>query len=115
MPAYCSSSPSMFSSSSDSSQRVVSIGSPNISFFKYLKLFSDNDSSSALMVALFERQDLVVKTNKMKHLAPLVERLQDEANQQQEHLEEIFNGMEAVGLHQILKKHFVRDNGIIRA
>ena len=50
-------------------------------------------------MALFERQDLIVKTSEIKHLAPLVERLQDEANRQQEHMEEIFNGMEAVGLH----------------
>ena len=50
----------------------------------------------------------------MKHLAPLIERLQDKANWQQEYMEEIFNGMEAVGLHWILKKHFVRDNGTIR-
>ena len=114
MPSYCSSLPSPFSSSSDSSQRPVSIGSPNISFLDYLKLFSNNDSSSALMVALFEWQDLVVKTNEMKHLAPLVEWLQDKANQQQEHMEEIFNGMEAVGLHWILKKHFMQDNRIIR-
>ena len=50
----------------------------------------------------------------MKHLAPLVERLQDEANRQQEHMEEVFNCMEAAGLHRILKKHFVRDNRVIR-
>ena len=44
----------------------------------------------------------------------MVERLQDEANQQQEHIEEMFNDMEVRGLHKILKKHFVRDNGVIR-
>ena len=107
MPAYRSSSPSPFSSSSESSQRLASVGSPNISFLDYLKLFDDNDSFTALTVALFEQQDLMVKTNEMKHLAVLVKRLQDEANWQQEYLEEIFNGMEAMGLHQILKKHFV--------
>ena len=112
MPAYRSSSPSPFSS--DSSQRLASIGSPNISFLDYLKLFNDDNSFTALMVALFEQQDLIVKTNEMKHLAPLVERLQDKANQQQEHMEEIFNGMEAAGLHRILKKHFIQDNGVIR-
>ena len=44
----------------------------------------------------------------------MVERLQDEANRQQEHIEEMFNEMEVKGLHKILKKHFVRDNGVIR-
>ena len=67
-----------------------------------------------LKVALFERQDLVVKTNEMRHLAPLIEQLQDEANLQQEYMEEIFNEMEAVGLHRILKKHFVRENRTIK-
>ena len=44
----------------------------------------------------------------------MVERLQDEANRQQEHIEEMFNDMEVKGLHKILKKHFVRDNRVIR-
>ena len=35
-------------------------------------------------------------------------------NRQQEHIEEMFNNMEVRGLHKILKKHFVRDNGVIR-
>ena len=112
MPAYHSPLLSPFSSSSDTSQQPALTGSPNISFLDYLKLF--NDSFTALTVALFKQQELMVKTNEMKHLAELVERLQDEVNWQQEYLEEIFNGMEAMGLHQILKKHFVRDNGVIR-
>ena len=104
MPAYCSSSPSLSSFSSNSSQQLASIESPNVSFLDYVKLLNNNDSFDVLKVALFEQQDLVVKTNKMRHLAPLIKQLQDEANRQQEYLEEIFNGMEAVGLHQILKK-----------
>ena len=114
MPAYRSSSLSPFSSSSDTSQQLASIGSFNVSFLDYIKLFNDDNSFSALQVALFKRQDLIVKTSEMKHLALLVERLQDEANRQQEHMEEIFNCMETAGLHRILKKHFVRDNGVIR-
>ena len=114
MPAHRSSLLSPFSSSSETSQRSALTGSPNVSFLNYIKLFNNNDSFSALQVALFERQDLAVKTSKMKHLAPLVEWLQDEANRQQEHMEEIFNGMEAVGLHRLLKKHFVRDNRVIQ-
>ena len=113
MPAYRSSSLSPFSSSSDTSQWPALIGSLNVSFLDYIKLFNNNNSFSALQVALFEWQDLIVKTSEMKHLAPLVEWLQDEANRQQEHMEEIFNGMEAVGLHRVLKKHFIRDNGVI--
>ena len=104
MPAHRSSSLSPFSSSSDTSKQLALTGSPNISFLDNIKLFNDNDSFSALQVALFERQDLIVKTSEMKHLAPLVKRLQDEANRQQEHIEEIFNGMEAAGLHRLLKK-----------
>ena len=93
---------------------MASIGSQNISFLDYVKLLNDNDSFDALKVALFERQDLVVKTNEMKHLAPLIEQLQDKVNRQQEYMEEIFNGMEAAGLHLILKKNFVQDNGTIK-
>ena len=68
----------------------------------------------ALQSALFEREDFIIKTNEIKYLATLVERLQDEANRQQEHIEEMFNNMEVKGLHQILRKHFVHDNRIIR-
>ena len=113
MPAYHSSSPSPFSSSSDTSQWPTSIGSLNVSFLDYIKLFNDDNSFSALQAALFEWQDLIVKTSEMKHLALLVEQLQDEANQQQEHMEEIFNCMKAAGLHWTLKKHFVCDNRVI--
>ena len=113
MPAYRSSSLSPFSSSSDTSQRPALIGSLNVSFLDSIKLFNNDNSFSVLQVALFKRQDLIAKTSEMKHLAPLVKQLQDEANQQQEHMEEIFNCMEAAGLHRVLKKHFVRDNGVV--
>ena len=114
MPAYHSSSPSPFSSVSDHSQRQDSIGSPNVSFIDYIKLFNNNNLFTALQVALFEWQDLATKTNEMKYLAELVERLQDEANDQQEHIEEMFNSMETAGIHQIFKKHFICDNGVLR-
>ena len=100
--------------SSDSGRRLDSIESPNFTFNDYIKLFNDDDAFYALQVALFERQDLTVKTHEIKHLNSLIQRLQDEINRQQEHVDEIFDGMEAAGLHQILKKHFVRDNGTIR-
>ena len=113
MPAArspCSSS----SLSSDSHRRMESIESPNFTFNDYVKLFDNDDAFYALQVALFERQDLTVKTHEIKHLNSLIQRLQDEINRQQEHVDEIFDGMEAAGLHQILKKHFVWDNGVIR-
>ena len=116
MPAYRSSSPSpsSFSSLSDSNQRLLSVENPNFTFLNFIKLFNSDDSFLALQSALFKQEDLAVKTNEIKYLAILVERLQDEANRQQEHIEEMFNDMEVRGLHKILKKHFVRDNGVIR-
>ena len=106
---------SSFSSiSSDSFRQQTLIGPPNFTFNDYVKLFDDDDSFYALQVALFEQQDLTVKTNEIKHLISLIQRLQDEINRQQEYVDEIFNSMEAVGLYQILEKHFVRDNGVIR-
>ena len=100
--------------SSDSERRLESIEFPNFTFNDYVKLFDDDDSFYALQVALFERQDLTVKTHEIKHLNSLIQRLQDEINRQQEYVDEIFDSMEATGLHQVLKKHFVCDNGIIR-
>ena len=115
MPAHRSSSPSLssFSSSSNSQQWPFSVGSPNFTFLDFIKLFNSDDSFTALQSALFEREDFTIKTNEIKYLTTLVERLQDEANRQQEHIKEMFNDMEVKGLHEILKKHFVRDNGII--
>ena len=116
MPAHRSSSPSpsSLSSFSDSNRRPFTVGNPNFTFIDFIKLFNTDDSFLALQAALFEREDLTVKVNEMKYLAILVEQLQDEANCQQEHIEEMFNSMEVNGLHNVLKKHFVRDNGIIR-
>ena len=116
MPAtrFSRSSSSASSFSSNSHRRQGSIGSPNLTFNDYVKLCDDDDSFYALQVALFERQDLTVKTNEIKHLIPLIKRLQDEINRQQEYVDEIFDSMEVVGLHQILEKHFVCDNGVIR-
>ena len=116
MPAHRSSSPSpsSLSSFSNSNRRPFMVGNPNFTFIDFIKLFNTDDSFLALQAALFEREDLTVKVNEMKYLAILVERLQDEANRQQEHIEEMFNSMEVNGLHNVLKKHFVRDNGTIR-
>ena len=116
MPAHRSPSSSLssFSSSSDSQHQPFSVESPNFTFLDFIKLFNSDDSFTALQSALFEREDFITKTNEIKYLATLVERLQDEANRQQEHIEEMFNDMEVKGLHQILRKHFVRDNRIIQ-
>ena len=64
------------------------------------------------MVTLFRRQDLIVKTNELKHLTALVEQLQNEVDSQQEYIREIFN--EAAGLHEQLKKYYIRDNRVIQ-
>ena len=116
MPAtrFSRSSSSFSSISSDSYRQQISIGSPNFTFNDYVKLFDDNDSFYALQVALFERQDLTIKTNEIKHLISLIQRLQDEINWQQEYVDKIFDSMEVAGLHQILEKHFVQDNGVIQ-
>ena len=116
MPTYrsLSPSPSLFSSSSDSPRRPLLVENPNFTILDFIKLFNSDDSFTALQSAIFKREDLIVKTNEIKYLAILVEELQDEANQQQEHIEEMFNDMEVKGLHAILKKHFVHDNGVIR-
>ena len=113
MPAYRSSS-----SSSDSSsgypRRSAPAPSIHITFFKYLRQFENDDSYKDLMVAVFGRQDLIMKTNEIKHLAKLVQRLQDEANEQQDYMLEIFNTMKNEGLDRILGKKYIRDNGMIR-
>ena len=113
MPASRTSS-SGLSSFSDSSRRLISTRSPHISFSDYLKHFENDDTYSDLMVALFGRQDLIVKTNKLKHLAALAKQLQNEIESQQEYMQEIFDTMEAAGLHEQLKKFYIRDNGVIR-
>ena len=116
MPAYQSSSPSLssFSSLSGSNRQLFSVKNPNFTFLDFIKLFNSDDSFLALQSMLFKREDLTVKTNEIKYLTILIERLQDEANRQQEHIEEMFNDMKVKGLHKILKKHFVCDNGVIR-
>ena len=113
MPASHTSS-SGLSSFSDSSRRLISTRSPHISFSDYLEHFENDNTYSDLMVALFGRQDLIVKTNKLKHLAALVEQLQNEIDSQQEYMREIFDTMEAAGLHEQLKKFYIWDNGVVQ-
>ena len=72
MPAFRTSSSSL-SSFSDSPRQLISTGLPHISLSDYLEHFENDDNYSDLMVALFRRQDLIVKTNELKHLAVLVE------------------------------------------
>ena len=75
-----------------------------MTFSEYLELFETDDSYTDLMVTLFERQDLIIKTNEMKHLAGMVERFQNEISHLQEYMQESFDTMEAGGLHQLLRK-----------
>ena len=84
-----------------------------MTFSKYLELFETDDSYTDLMVTLFERQDLIIKTNKIKHLAGMVERFQNEISHLQEYMQESFDTMEAGGLHQLLKKRFICREGVM--
>ena len=59
--------------SSDFDRRLESIESPNFTFNDYVKLFDNDDAFYALQVALFERQDLSVKTHEIKHLNSLIQ------------------------------------------
>ena len=82
MPAIRSprSSSSFSSLSSNPDRRLELIEFLNFTFNDYVKLFDGDDSFYALQVALFERQDLTVKTNEIKRLISLIQRLQDEIN-----------------------------------
>ena len=75
MPAYQTSSPSSSLSSYSnalSCQHQLTDTLP-MTYSEYLEQFETVDTYDDLMVALFERQDLIIKTNKMKHLTGLVE------------------------------------------
>ena len=71
-------------------------------FSEFLERFETANTYEDLMVMLFERGDRIIKTNKMKHLAGLVECLQNKVSALQEYMQESFNTMEAGGLHQLL-------------
>ena len=84
-----------------------------MTFSEYLELFETDDSYTNLMVTLFERQDLIIKTNEMKHLAGMVKRFQNEMSHLQEYMQESFDTMEAGGLHQLLRKQFICHGGVM--
>ena len=79
-----------------------------MTFSKYFEQFKTDDAYTDLMVTLFKRQDLIIKTNKMKHLVGMVKHFQNEISHLQEYMQESFDTMEAGGLHQLLKKQYVR-------
>ena len=84
-------------------------------FSEFLKQFETADTYKDLMVALFEWQDLIIKTNEMKHLAGLVECLQNEISSLQEYMQESFDTMEVGGLDQLLQKRYVWHKGTMRS
>ena len=84
-----------------------------MTFSEYLELFETDDSYTDLMVTLFERQDLIIKTNEMKHLVGMVEHFQNEISHLPEYMQESFDTMEAGGLHQLLKKQFICHGGVM--
>ena len=75
-----------------------------MTFSEYLEQYETDDAYTNLMVTLFERQDLIINTNKMKHLAGMVGHFQNKISHLQEYMQESFDTMEAGGLHQLLKK-----------
>ena len=87
MPAYQTSSPS--SSLSDYSNALSQLmDSMLFTFSEFLEQFKTVNMYNDLMVVLFEQQDLITKTNKMKHLAGVVEHLQNMINALQEYMQE---------------------------
>ena len=115
MPAYrtSSSSSSLSSYSGGSTRYMRETNTMLMTFLEYLELFETNNSYTDLMVTLFKRQDLIIKTNEIKHLAGMVERLQNEICHLQEYMQESFDTMEAGGLHQLLKKQFICHGGVM--
>ena len=113
MPAYQNMSPS--SSLSDYSNASSQLtDSMLFTFSEFLECFETADTYDDLMVTLFKRQDLIIKTNEMKHLAGLVQCLQNKISMLQEYMQESFNTMEAGGLHQLLQKRYVWYEGTMR-
>ena len=55
-------------------------------FSEYLEQFETDDAYTDLMVTLFERKDLIIKTNEMKHLAGMVKHFQNEISHLQEYM-----------------------------
>ena len=108
MPAYQTSSSSSSSSLSSYSGGLTcymqATDTMLMTFSEYLEQFKSNNTYTDLMVTLFERQDLIIKTNEMKHLAGMVEHFQNKISHLQEYMQESFDTMEAGGPHQLLKK-----------
>ena len=73
----------------------------------FLEQFKTLDSFEDLMTTIFERQDFIIKMNEMQHLAGLVKQLQNEVSALREYMQELFNTMEAAGIHQLLKKQYI--------
>ena len=110
MPASWSSS---LSSYLISPWRLFLAGSSHLSFSDYLEQFKTDDDYEELMITLFERHDFILKTNSMRHIAKLIRRFQDKINEQRDYLRSLFEEMERGGLHQLLDKDYIWDNGII--
>src|ERR1700684_3985247 len=112
MPASRTSSSSL-SSYSMSSRRRTLHDSSNISFTEYLERFESEEEFTGLMVSLFERHNFILKTNQMRHGASTIERLQNEIDEQRQHIHQLFVEMERGGLHEILNKDYKRKYGRI--
>ena len=113
MPATRASSSSSLSSFSIPSRRP----SPDLfkfSFTEFLDRLDTDNTYDELMVTLFERHDFILKTNSIRHTARLVQRLQDEIDNQQKYMRTLFEEMEGSGLQQLLGQDFRQKKGEIR-
>ena len=112
MPATRSSSSSL-SSFSIPSRRP----SPDLfkfSFSEFLERFDTDETYDEFMVTLFERHDFILKTNSIQHTAKLVKRLQDEIDEQQKYMRQLFKEMERGGLQQLLGLDYRQKKGEIQ-
>ena len=114
MPATQSSHSSSSLSSFSISPWWLSIGLPHISFSDFLEQVMNNNNYKELMTMLFEQHNFILKTNSIQHITQLIKRLQNEVDAQQQYIQELYKEMEWGGLHELLKKDYICDNGTIK-
>ena len=58
----------------------------HFSLSEYVDQFSDDTDFEQLMSTIFERNNFILKTTAMQHIAELIEQLQGEVEEQQNYL-----------------------------
>ena len=86
----------------------------NTSLSEFIDRFDNDETYEELMVTLFERHDFILKTNSIRHTAKLVKRLQDEIDEQQKYMRQLFEEMEWGGLQQLLGQDYKWKKGEIQ-